>query len=248
LENVKFSSPTLTFLFVRKIKHICSDSSEFEHRCNLTKYMQHRNFFVREPRTNTKISDCDIKDKPWCTSCGPRAGVLLHPLTSIHASNASYPGLLKLTVGHKALVHKSGSPSPSAPAYQSPHCPLCRRMAKSCSSKFSRTVNRLPCLPLNINTKRGATSSMTSRAAVGVECMLPVMLTQARHCSCAVFRLTLICDAFFHHSMERRSKWVSPHNLRFVFPIALRHYQKAMVAFCTSCDQYGCSSLVFHLG
>jgi hypothetical protein len=27
-----------------------------------------------------KISDCDIKDKPWCTlgpPCGPRAGVLL---------------------------------------------------------------------------------------------------------------------------------------------------------------------------
>jgi hypothetical protein len=164
--------------------------------------MQHRNCFVREPRTYTKISDFDIKNKPWCTlgpSCGPRAGVLLHPLTSIHASN---PGLLKLTVGHKALVHKSGSPRSSAPAYQPPHCPLCHRMAKSCSSKFSRTVNRLPCLPLNINTKRGATSSMTSRA--GVECMLPVMLTQARHCSCAVFRLTFICDAFFHHSMERR--------------------------------------------
>jgi hypothetical protein len=49
--------------------------------------MQHRNGFVREPRLNTKINDCDIKDKPWCTlgpSCGPRAGVLLHPLTSIH--------------------------------------------------------------------------------------------------------------------------------------------------------------------
>jgi hypothetical protein len=39
--------------------------------------------------TNTKISDYDIKDKPWCTlgpSCGPRTGVLLHPLTSIHPS------------------------------------------------------------------------------------------------------------------------------------------------------------------
>jgi hypothetical protein len=41
---------------------------------------------------------------------------------------------------------------------------------------------------------------MTSRAAIGVECMLPVMLTQARCCRCTVFRLTLICDAFFRHS------------------------------------------------
>jgi hypothetical protein len=41
---------------------------------------------------------------------------------------------------------------------------------------------------------------MISRAVVGVEHMLLVMLTQARRCKCAVFRLTLICDAFFHHS------------------------------------------------
>jgi hypothetical protein len=40
LENVKFSSPTLTFLFARKIKHICSDSSEFEHRCFLVMQIQ----------------------------------------------------------------------------------------------------------------------------------------------------------------------------------------------------------------
>jgi hypothetical protein len=52
----------------------------------LTKYMQHRNCFVRELRTNTKISDCDIKDKSCCSlgpSCAPCAGVLLHPL-NIH--------------------------------------------------------------------------------------------------------------------------------------------------------------------
>jgi hypothetical protein len=30
LANVKFSSPTLTFLFARKIKHNCSGSYEFE--------------------------------------------------------------------------------------------------------------------------------------------------------------------------------------------------------------------------
>jgi hypothetical protein len=68
------------------------------------------------------------------------------------------------------------------------------RMAKFCSSKFSRTiqsVSHLSCL---------SAIRMTSRAAVGVECMLSVMLIQARRCRSAVFRFTLICDAFFHHS------------------------------------------------
>jgi hypothetical protein len=45
MENVKFSSPTLTFLFARNIKHNCSDSSEFEHHAiyqlihSLSKYL-----------------------------------------------------------------------------------------------------------------------------------------------------------------------------------------------------------------
>jgi hypothetical protein len=34
LANDKFSSPTFSFLFARKIKHNCSDSSEFEHHCS----------------------------------------------------------------------------------------------------------------------------------------------------------------------------------------------------------------------
>jgi hypothetical protein len=38
LVNFKFSSPTLTFLFGRNIKHSCLDSSEFEHHwCSPTK-------------------------------------------------------------------------------------------------------------------------------------------------------------------------------------------------------------------
>jgi hypothetical protein len=51
---------------------------------------------------------------------------------------------------------------------------------------------------------------MTSRAAVGVECILPVMLTQARRFRCAVFRLTLICDAF--------CVYYPVHNLRLQSP------------------------------
>jgi hypothetical protein len=52
-------------------------------RLSLTKYMQHRNFFEYKNKWlwHQKI-------KPWCTlgpSCGPRAGVLLHPL-KIHPS------------------------------------------------------------------------------------------------------------------------------------------------------------------
>jgi hypothetical protein len=83
---------------------------------------------------------------------------------------------------------------------------------------------------------------MTSRAAVGVECMLHVMFKQARRFRCAVLRLTLICDAFFHHSEAALVKMglttevyiqyttfgFSP----YVFPIAFQHCQKAMVASC----------------
>jgi hypothetical protein len=64
---------------------IVSVTSDYLNQIHATQKL----FVVREPTTNTKISDCDIKKNPWCTlgpSCGPRAVVLLHPLTSIHPS------------------------------------------------------------------------------------------------------------------------------------------------------------------
>jgi hypothetical protein len=42
---------------------IVSVTSDYLNQIHATQKL----FVVREPRTNTKISDCDIKDKPWCT-------------------------------------------------------------------------------------------------------------------------------------------------------------------------------------
>jgi hypothetical protein len=46
-----------------------------QNTCNTEKCLSH------ETRTNTKISDCNMKDKPWWTL---GAGVLLHQKQSIH--------------------------------------------------------------------------------------------------------------------------------------------------------------------
>jgi hypothetical protein len=87
----------------------------------------------------TRILSCFLgRLKRYLVVCN--FGCLIQSLDCLHLLSAiqclclecasypcySYPGQLKLTIEHKAAVHRSGKPSPFSPAYQPPHFPYCR--------------------------------------------------------------------------------------------------------------------------
>jgi hypothetical protein len=113
---------------------------------------------------------------PLClrSSKAPKHPPCLHRVNR-HTTFPTCPGLVWRKFNYKPYS-KSNNETILSPGTRRDGHNL--QMAKSCSSKLSRTIQSVSCLfyfSLNINTKRWQHQYMTSRAAVEVECMLPVM-------------------------------------------------------------------------